>query len=150
MPKASSCAVLGVLAALSAAAGTAQAQPIALSTQDMDAVTAGAVEVDVVSGAAASGAFNHTRTHGAAVAASVQGADPAIAAQVGAAGGTAFAVAAGENASTATSVSTSGSADGTFVVSSSTNWTLAGPGGQLSGGFTWVSGRTGAFLLGGP
>jgi hypothetical protein len=149
MPKAF-CAVLGFCGALSAAPGIAEARPTLLTAQDMDAVTAGAIEVGVLSTAAASGAFNFTETSSSAAAFSAQGSNPAIATQVGGASGTAVAAAAGQGASSATSVSTSGSVGGTFTVSRSFSWTLAVPGGQISGGFTVVSGHTGAFILGGP
>jgi hypothetical protein len=149
MPKAL-CAVIGFCAALSAAADLVEARPMLLNAQDMDAVTAGAIQVGAVSGAAASGAFNFTETSSAAAAFSAQGSHPAIATQVGAASGTAVAVGAGAGASAATSVSTSGSVGGTFTVNRSFNWTLAVLGGQISGGFTVVSGHTGAFILGGP
>jgi hypothetical protein len=144
------CAALGFCAALSAAAGLAEARPKPLTAPEMDAVTAGAVDVGVLSTAGATGAFNHTTTSGVAAAFSVQGPHPAISAQIGVAAGTATAVAGGDGASTTTSVSTSGSASGTFTVSSSTSWTLRVLSGEISGGFTWVSGRTGVFLLGGP
>jgi hypothetical protein len=143
-----SCAVLGVFAAL--AAGAAQAQPITLSAQDLDAVTAGAITVGAQSHAAATGAFNLSQTNSAALATSTQGTKPAISSQVGAASGTAVAVGAGAGGSAATSVTTAGSADGTFVFSRSVSWKLTVLSGEISGGFTVVSGHTGAFLLGGP
>ncbi|MGH6898471.1 MAG: hypothetical protein ACREJ5_18290 [Geminicoccaceae bacterium] len=141
--------VLGLCVALSAPE-LAEARPTILTPQDMDAVTAGAIEVGALSAATASGAFNFTNTNSAVAAFSAQGSDPAISTQVGAASGTAVGVGAGEGASSATSVSTAGSVDGTFVVGSSINWTLAVLSGEISGGFTVVSGHTGAFLLGGP
>lgn len=144
------CAVVACGAVLSTAADLAEARPTLLSARDMDAVTAGAIEVGALSTAAASGAFNFSRTTSAAAAFSAQGSDPAIATQVGAASGTAVAVGAGEGASAATSVSTAGSVGGTFVVSRSFSWRLAVLSGEISGGFTVVSGHTGAFLLGGP
>jgi hypothetical protein len=110
----------------------------------------GAIEVGALSTATASGAFNFSRTTSAAAAFSAQGSDPAIATQLGAASGTAVAVGAGEGASAATSVSTAGSVGGTFIVSRSFSWTLAVLSGEITGGFTIVSGQTGAFLLGGP
>lgn len=149
MPKAL-CAAIGFCAALSAAADLAQARPMLLSVQDMDAVTAGAIEVGALSSAAASGAFTFTQTDSSAIVSSAQGSHPSISAQLGIASGTAGAVGAGQGASTATSVSTAGSASGTFVVSRSVSWTVAAPAGKISGGFTVVSGHTGAFLLGGP
>jgi hypothetical protein len=143
-------AVLGLCAALSAAAQLAEARPMVLTADDMDAMTAGAIDVGALSGAAATGAFNFTETSSAAAAFSAQGSDPTIATQVGAASGTAVAVGAGPGASRATSVSTAGSVGGTFVVSRSFNWTLGVLSVQISGGFTVVSGSTGAFILGGP
>jgi hypothetical protein len=144
------CAVIGFCAAVSAVADLAEARPTLLSAQDMDAVTAGAIEVGALSTATASGTFTFTQTGSSAIVSSAQGSHPSISAQLGIASGTAGAVGAGQGASTATSVSTSGSASGTFVVSRSVNWTLAVPAGKISGGFTVVSGHTGAFLLGGP
>jgi hypothetical protein len=149
MPKALY-AALGFCAALSAAADLAEARPTILTAQDMDAVTAGAIQVGAFSGAAASGAFNYTETSSSAAAFSAQGSDPAISALTGAASGTAVAVGAGAGASAATSVSTSGSVSGTFTVTRSISWTLAVLSGSISGGFTVVSGHTGAFILGGP
>ena len=142
--------VFGFCVALSGAAAIAEAGPITLTASDMDAVTAGAIETGVLSSATASGPFSFTSTTGNAAAFSAEGSNPAIVAQLGAAAGTAIAVGAGPGASTSTSVSTSGSAGGTSVVNSSFGWTLAVLSGQISGGFTFVSGRTGVFLLGGP
>lgn len=141
------CASLGFCTAAFAAVGNSAEL---LSDQRMDAVTAGAADAAVDSTAAAAGPFNHTDTNGAAAVAAEQGSNPAIAAQVGVAGGTSMAVALGPNADTETSVSTSGSADGTFQASRSVGWTVRALSGELSGGFTWVSGRTGVFLSGGP
>jgi hypothetical protein len=121
-----------------------------LSDQGLDAVTAGAADAAVDSTATAVGPFNHTDTNGAAAVATEQGSNPAIAAQVGVAGGTSIAVAVGPGAETETSVSTSGSADGTFQANRSVAWTVRALSGEVSGGFTWVSGRTGVFLFGGP
>ena len=136
--------------ALSGAAGIAKAGPINLTASDMETVTAGAIETGVLSSAMASGPFSFTSTTGNAAAFSTQGSNPAINAQLGAAAGTAIAIGAGPGSSTSTSVSTSGSASGTSVMNSSFSWTLAVLSGQISGGFTFVSGRTGVFLLGGP
>jgi hypothetical protein len=141
------CALLGLSAAAIAAAGNSAEL---LSDQRMDAVTAGAVDAAVDSIATAAGSFNHTDTNGAAAVATEQGSHPAMAAQVGVAGGTSMAVALGPNAERETDVSTSGSADGTFQVNRSIGWTVGALSGEVSGGFTWASGRTGAFLLGGP
>jgi hypothetical protein len=141
------CALLGLSsAALAAAANAAEV----LSDQRLDAVTAGAVDATVDSTATAAGSFNHTDTNGAAAVATEQGNNPAMVANVGVAGGIASAVAGGPDAETDTSVSTSGSADGTFLVNRSVGWTVGALSGEVSGGFTWVSGRTGAFPLGGP
>jgi hypothetical protein len=120
-----------------------------LTTQDMDAVTAGALQADALSLAEASGAFNFTKTDTAALATSAQGSHPSINSQMVVASGTAVAAGIGEGASTATSVSTSGSVGGTFVVGQSASWTQTVLFLQISGGFTWVSGHTG-FMLGGP
>jgi hypothetical protein len=141
------CALLGLSAAAIAAAGNSAEL---LSDQRMDAVTAGAVDAAVDSIATAAGSFNHTDTNGAAAVATEQGNNPAMVANVGVAGGNSSAVAGGPDAETDTSVSTSGSADGTFQVNRSVGWTVGALSGEVSGGFTWVSGRTGAFLLGGP
>jgi hypothetical protein len=141
------CAFVGLSTAAFAAVGNSAEL---LSDQRMDAVTAGAVDAAVDSTATAAGPFNHTDTNGAAAAATEEGSNPAIAARVGVAGGTSTAVAVGPDAETETSVSTSGSADGTFQVNRSVGWTVGALSGEVSGGFTWVSGRTGAFLLGGP
>jgi hypothetical protein len=141
------CALLGLSTAAFAAVGHSAEL---LSNQRMDAVTAGAVDAAVDSTATASGSFNHTDTNGAAAVATEQGSDPAMAARVGVAGGTSMAVAVGPDAETETSVSTSGSADGTFQVNRSVGWTVGALSGEVSGGFAWVSGRTGAFQLGGP
>ena len=149
MPKAL-CAAIGFCVALSAAADLAQARPTLLSAQDMDAVTAGALQAGALSSAAASGAFNFTRTDTAALVTAAQGSHPSINSQMGAASGTAVAAGIGTGASTATSVSTSGSAGGTFVLGHSVSWSQTVLFLELSGGFTWVSGHTGAFLLGGP
>jgi hypothetical protein len=141
------CALLGLSsAALAAAANAAEL----LSDQRLDAVTAGAVDATVDSTATAAGSFNHTDTNGAAAAATEQGSNPAMVADVGVAGGISSAVAGGPDAETDTSVFTSGSADGTFLVNRSVGWTVEALSGEVTGGFTWVSGRTGAFLLGGP
>jgi hypothetical protein len=141
------CALLGLSsAALAAAANSAEL----LSDQRLDVVTAGAVDASVDSTASAAGSFNHTDTNGAAAVATEQGNNPAMVANVGVAGGNSSAVAGGSDAETDTSVSTSGSADGTFQVNRSVGWTVGALSGEVSGGFTWVSGRTGAFLLGGP
>jgi hypothetical protein len=149
MPKALY-AVLGLCAALSAAVQLAEARPMVLTAEDMDAMTAGAIDVGAVSGAAATGAFNYTETSSGAAAFSAQGSNPAISTQTGAASGTAVAVGAGAGASAATSVSTSGSVSGTFTVTRSVSWSLAVLSGSISGGFTVVSGHTGAFILGSP
>jgi hypothetical protein len=141
------CAFLGLSTGAFAAVGNSAEL---LSDQKMDAVTAGAVAATVDSTATAAGSFNHTDTHGAAAVTTEQGSHPAIAASVGVAGGTSVAVALGPNAETETEVSTSGSTDGTFKVNRTVGWTVGALSGQVSGGFTWVSGRTGAFLLGGP
>ena len=114
------------------------------------AYTAGAIDVGALSGAAATGAFNYTETSSGAAAFSAQGSNPAISTQTGAASGTAVAVGAGAGASAATSVSTSGSVNGTFTVTRSVSWSLAVLSGSISGGFTVVSGHTGAFILGSP
>jgi hypothetical protein len=141
------CALLGLSsAALAAAANAAEL----LSDQRLDAVTAGAVDATVDSTATAAGSFNHTDTNGAAAAATEQGSNPAMVADVGVAGGISSAVAGGPDAETDTSVFTSGSADGTFLVNRSVGWTVEALSGEVTVGFTWVSGRTGAFLLGGP
>jgi len=141
------CALVGLsTAALATAASSAEL----LSDRRLDAVTAGAVAATVDSTASAAGSFNHTDTNGAAAVATEQGSHPALVANVGVAGGNSSAVAGGPDAETDTSVSTSGSADGTFQVNRSIGWTVGALSGELSGGFTWVSGRTGAFLLGGP
>jgi hypothetical protein len=141
------CALLGLSsAALAAAANAAEL----LSDQRLDAVTAGAVDATVDSTATAAGSFNHTDTNGAAAATTEQGSNPAMVANVGVAGGISSAVAGGPDAETDTSVFTSGSADGTFLVNRSVGWTVEALSGEVTGGFTWVSGRTGAFLLGGP
>lgn len=141
------CTTLGFCAALSAAAELANAQPTTLTADQLDAVTAGTVQVDVANTAVATGSFAHTATNGAAGAASSKGPLPGIQSHVGAAAGTASAVG---DVSTDTSVSATGSASGTFVVSESQSWTVNVQSGELSGGFIWVSGRTGVFLLGGP
>jgi hypothetical protein len=141
------CAFLGLSTAAIAAVGNSAEL---LSDRRMDAVTAGAVDAAVDSIATAAGSFNHTDTNGAAAVATEQGSHPAMAARVGVAGGTSMAVALGPDAETETDVSTSGSADGTFQVNRSLGWTVGALSGEVSGGFTWISGRTGAFLLGGP
>jgi hypothetical protein len=141
------CALVGLSTAAFAAAGNSAEL---LSGQRMDAVTAGAVDATVDSTATAAGSFNHIATNGAAAVATEQGSHPAITARVGVAGGTSTAVAGGPDAETETDVSTSGSADGTFQVNRSVGWTVGALSGEISGGFTWVSGRTGTFLLGGP
>jgi hypothetical protein len=133
-----------------ATAGSAQANVLVLGPQQLDIVTAGGTGAAVDSSAAGAGSFNMVKTTGNAVTTAVQGSDPAIVATFGAAAGTATALGIGSNGSTDTSVSTSGSADGTFVVNRSFGWTLQVLSGQASGGFTWNSGRIGAFLLGGP
>jgi hypothetical protein len=140
------CAFMGLSAAFTAVGNSAEL----LSDLKMDAVTAGAVNATVDSMATAAGSFNHTGTNGAAAVSAEQGSHPAIVAQVGVAGGTSAAVALGPNAETETDVSTSGSAGGRFQVNRSVGWTVGALSGEISGGFTWVSGRTGAFLLGGP
>lgn len=144
------CPVLGACAMLALAPESAGAELLVLDPVQMDRITAGAVGAVVDSAAGATGSFNLSDTASTAVATAEEGSHPSITSTGGAGAGTAVAIGAGGNASTDTSVSTAGAAEGTFIVGRSYGWTIRVLAGQASGGMVWVSGRTGAFLLGGP
>lgn len=130
---------LAICLALGLAAKSASADPRLLTQAEMDRVTAG-LQLDLATGAVASGgSVALTAVNGGGTGSQSDLPGGGIA-QSGVIGGTASAV--GNGGANNTAVATSGAVNGLALVNRTAGGTVAGPGGQASLGFTYVSGGT--------
>jgi len=131
--------VLGLWATAPAAAETAAAGPRLLTSSEMDAVTAGAVQLGVTSGAIATGNIAAASAQGVSVSNRTTEFVPGSFSESGLAAGTAVAI--GPGGTNATVVNTSASSS-LPLVSVTGGGSAGSPFGQASFGFSYTSGGT--------